>query len=178
VFKRLTYKTRFWILCGLILVFMIVAWKLAIKKTVDLNKSNNEITGKLENIEDAPIRINLLDKKHDELNQLIGKSINLDSDLHKQLLERVGNYCKNYKITLREFPALHEVDQQDFIIETSNFKMEGGYIKILKLLKLLETEYKIGKVVSVDFYSERNAKTKTKALFARFYIQNIKKKDE
>ena len=139
---------------------MIIAYQAAIKKTVDLYGNNKKITNKLENIEDAPIRIQLLEKKHLELDQVIGKSINLDSDLHKQLLERVGNYCERYTVTLREFPALHSFKQQNFVIETSSFNVEGGFIMILKLLRLLETEYKIGKVVSIDFYTEKNPKTK------------------
>ena len=87
MFNNLTYKLKFWMLTGLVMVFIMVAYQLAIKKTVRLFRNNIDIYQKLENIEDAPIRIQLLERKHHELDELIGKSINLDSTWRKLLKE-------------------------------------------------------------------------------------------
>jgi len=138
-------------------------------------KKNKNISEQLSNVQDAPQRIVLLEKRNVEMDKVIGKSINLESDLHKQLLEKVSGYCEHNHITLREFKELHLVKQQDYTIETSSFIVEGIYVKILRLVKLLETEYKIGKIVSVKFYSEKNPKTNKISLKAHIYVQNIKK---
>ncbi len=177
MFKKLTYKNKVIYLLVGFFVFFIIVYNLAIKKTVNIFIENSRISEQLSNLDDAPVRIQLIEKRIKQIDQAIGESISLDKDLHKQLLERVGGYCKQNNITLRDFPAVHQISKQDYMIQTSQFIVEGTFIKILKLIKLLETDYRIGKVSSVKYYSMKNPKTNRISLYAKIYLQNIKKNE-
>ena len=155
------------------LVLIILMYTLALKRTFQLKKECKHLEQQLLVADDAPEQINSLKQKLVHIDQLIGANINENYVLKEQILNYSGTYCNKHNLVIKDFPAIHEYTQENYQVETSKIIIQGGFIDILKLIYLFETEYKIARVVSVDFHSEKNIRTKQKVLEADIYFQNI-----
>jgi hypothetical protein len=73
---------------------------------------------------------------------------------------------------LREFLLPIRYHQQEWLVETHPFTVEGNFIAIVQLLDHLRKNVP-GKIVSADIHSKKDNKTKTVSLLVTIYVQNI-----
>ncbi len=109
------------------------------------------------------------------IDHVLGTSQRADTNVQQQLLGIVTDYCQKRDVVLREFPKTIQKTQEDYLVETNIFTVEGDFIKLLELVYLLEQKSRIGKIASVNFLSKKDFKTKSLALTATIYLQNVKK---
>lgn len=173
--QRLSHKHRFYLLLTGALVFLLISWKLAIKKTVVLKNQVKTIQEQLLAAENAPQKIATYTSKLQLVESKIGNSISLDKNINQALLEKVSDYCKQNNIKFYELPKAHTINDGPFIIETNKVVLEGNYIKLLKLLYQLETEKRYGKIISAGFESIKDLRTSRTQLYLTVYLQNIRK---
>ena len=128
----------------------------------------------LEIVENAPQQIASLETKIEEIEQVIGKNFNAGCDIQQQILEKISNYCIENKLVVKEFPKKLSSYDQQYMIETNRVVIEGSFTGLLKLLHFLEQDKQIGRVVSVDFQTNQDFKTKRTILTMSIFIQNIK----
>lgn len=147
---------------------------MSIRKTFGLKSQCNDFEEQLISASDAPNKITQLENKLNSINKTIGTNITSDLDFQELLLEKVSNYCNDNKLILKELPQTHIYKNRDYNIETNMVVVEGSFIKLLKLVYMLEQEFKLGKVISVKFESEKDLITKKIRLSASIYFQNIK----
>jgi len=124
--------------------------------------------------ENAPEKIAGIKNRIAEIETRIGSNQSMEVDFQDLLLEKVSGYCKLNNLVLKEFPQTHSFSQQDYLIETNTIVVEGGFIKLLKLVYSLENDFEIGKVVSVKFSTKEDFRSKQLCLSAIIYYQNIK----
>ena len=96
-------------------------------------------------------------------------------DNQQLLLGIISDYCNENDLVLKDFPLPIIFNDKDYIIETNIFEIQGGFIKLLKLVYELEQKTIVGKVMSVNYEIKKNYKTKSYALTATIYLQNLKK---
>lgn len=154
--------------------FLILIYNLSISDTLVLRTENNSMELQIETNQDAPEQIQFLKQKIGKLEQLIGSEISKDIDIHQLLLEMVTGYCQKNNIILKEFPQPFETEKNGYLTKTAKVVVEGDFVYLLKLVYHIEKNYKVGKVVSVDFKAEKELKTKIRKLQSTIYIQNIK----
>lgn len=123
---------------------------------------------------DAPQRISQLEQKLADINGQIGSNISGNTDYQELLLEKVSRYCSKNRLVLKQLPQTHSYVHQDFKVETHKVVVEGSFHKLLKLIYAIENDFKLGKLVSVRFETEKDFVTKSISLTASIYFQNIK----
>lgn len=174
--KRFTYKTRIIFLIAACLLFFLIAWKLAIKRTIALKNQCGTLSEKLISAERAPKEIAHYKTNLELIENKIGENVTEIINPNELLLEKVSKYCQNKNIRFYELPKSHIINETEFVIETNKVVIEGRFIKLLKLLYQIETERKYGKIISADFESEKDLRTGNTHLYLTIYLQNIRKK--
>ncbi|HAF28407.1 MAG TPA: hypothetical protein DCG75_05100 [Bacteroidales bacterium] len=174
MFTNLTYRLKFIILAVGFVLFLIISYNLAFKKTFSLKSECNEIEARLEQSKNAPQQIALIKSKLEEIDRKVGgKSID-QINLEELIIEHISSFCKLNDLVLKEYPGIHNYSQQDYTTETCKLTVEGSFIKLLKLAYGIEQDFSYGKVSSLNFYTEKNYKTKKVELLLEIYVQNIK----
>lgn len=178
MFSNLTYRLKLIILGVVILVFLIVSYNLALKKTFGLKSQCKEIEARLEQSKNAPQQIAIIKSKLEEINLKAGdKSID-QINLEELIIEHISSYSKQNNLVLKEYPGIHNYSQQDYTTETCKLTVEGSFIKLLKLAYGIEQNFSYGKVSSLNFNTEKNYKTKKVELLLEIYVQNIKMRND
>jgi hypothetical protein len=172
--KGLTYKQQFFYLVLIGILAFILAYWIAISRTVETRSNLKDIRKKMEQIGTAPENIALLEKRVALINKIIGENPNDIPEFQKNLLNIISNYCAENSLILKEFPQIHTWQEQDYQFITGYASIEGPFTTLLKLLYNLESTHSVGRIVSVDFSSVEDRKLKRTRLTMSIYIQTIK----
>src|ERR1035437_8376562 len=138
MFKDLTYKKRNQLLLSGTILFFFIAYYLAFGKTISLYMECRSMKEQLTSLADAPNRAVALRQKLSELDQRLGGKQLSDTNTQQVLLNVITNYCQGNKIILREFPKAIAKQENDYMVETNFFTVEGSFSKLLDLVYLLE----------------------------------------
>jgi hypothetical protein len=169
--KALSYKQKNRILLGASLAFCLIVYFLAIKKTVHVYSEYSALKKQVNEAEDLPVKIAMLEKQLQKLNASAGNGTEVNE---QALLEIVTGYCSANNLILRDFPKTFNYRRKDMDIETNVFTVEGPFIKGLKMLYELERSPEAGKVSSVLFQKKEDIQTKRQYLTATVYVQYLK----
>lgn len=173
--NKMTYKKRNQVLLwGGVFLFVLV-YNFTFKKTISLYFECAALEKKNMLAADAPLKIAALEKEAAGLDVLSGSQQHPDSNTQQAILGIISSYCQENKLLLKEFPETKLQKENDYLIETNSFILEGNFQKLQQLVYLLEQKYKIGKISSVDYVLKKDLRTNKKALTAAVFIQNIKK---
>lgn len=171
--KLQSYKIRFvLVLIGAVLFFPVV-WKLALHKTLAANVQLKELNRKLEQVENAPERIALVEKRLSYLNQLIIDDEN-NEELQERVLDEISTICSKKGLILKEMPPMFRNLDNNYLVETINLEIAGSYHKLLQLVYELEQPNKNLNMVGISFSTTENKRLKTKQLVLSLYIQTLK----
>jgi hypothetical protein len=173
--NNLTYKKKNQLLLVGAILFLFIAYYLAFGRTISLYRECSTMEDQLLSLSDAPNQSAILQAKLTQLDQTLGGRQLADTNTQQALLNVVSNYCKSNDALLREFPKAVSKQENEYIVETNVFTVEGNFMKLLQLVYLLEQKERIGKLASVLFQSKQDARTKVLALTATIYVQNVKK---
>lgn len=168
--KKLTWKQKNRLLLTGSIIMLWAVYAFAISNTLDARSECRNLEQQLDSAADAPARLAQLHEELLELETITGKDT--ANAFHEHLLGIVTQYCRENDLMLRGFAQPVRYRQQEWTIETHPVLVEGPYIALLQLVHRLEQE-KTGKVVSVDFHSKRDNKTKALSLLVTIYVQNI-----
>ncbi len=173
--NKITYQQRLlYTLIGAV-VFSIVVYNMAIAKTIDLAITNADFRTQISNNKNAPAQILIAKKKIKQIEQLVGTNSKVgDIDVHQALLESVTKFIQKNGLVLQDFPQPYESFSNGYVTKTAQLRVEGGFVKLLKLIDFLEKNYHVGTVVAVDFKTTKELRTRKRKLAATIYIQNVK----
>ena len=157
------------------LIFAIVVYFLAIKKTIVLYSQCNWHTKQLLQASNAPEKIAMLEEKLLSLDNAIGTSNLSEDSKEHSLLGIVSSYCQENGTVLKEFPKAISTQEKNILVETHVFMIQGGFIKLLKLVYCLEEKYKFGKLASLKFEKKKDHESQNTLLTATLYLRNVKK---
>ncbi|HCB61301.1 MAG TPA: hypothetical protein DEP77_05105 [Bacteroidales bacterium] len=172
--RTLTYKNQYRLLIAVLVIIIIVAYRMAISKTMAMYNLKNDLVERSSEIQDAPQRIAELKSRIGEFESLISGNPNDTTETRNKIMSYASRFCNDNNLILSGFLPPVDVDRGSFILETNILEIEGGFSKILHLIYNLEMEWKPGKVVSVHFFTKEDLRTKTIKLYAHVYIQKVK----
>lgn len=173
MFDKYTYKQKLTYLLIITGVFLLIAYFLAIKKTLNLMHECRNISTQLEGIANAPETINKLERKIRSLEEHIGDTSRSELGRQQQILEKVGTYCNQNQLTFREFPSVHNFCDNLCNVETNTIRVEGNFRNSLGLVYYLEQKVSLGRLTSVACEKIKDNKTKQERLITTIYLQNI-----
>ena len=171
-----TYQKKCILLLACIFVLMIIAYQLAIKKTVTLYHDCRLLQGKLEDASRNPERIGQVKEKIALLDSTLNASGSNGFSLRQELLEKTAEFCISNPVTLIALPSPVFNEKDDIIIETNILTLEGSFSDLLRFTHLLEKSA-AGKVVAVEFQAKYSVSLKKNILTEKIYVQLIKKNE-
>ncbi|MBI5541222.1 MAG: hypothetical protein HY951_14245 [Bacteroidia bacterium] len=173
--ERKTYNKKVKLLAIGVVVMLFLSYYLSFRKTISSYSECQDYKSQLENIQTAPAEISNVEQQLATIERSVGMSPDTSTDFQKVLLEKVSSYCQQNNVVLTEFPQTIYFSNQDFEVETNQVVVEGSFVKILTLVYNLEQKFRLGKIVSLRFASQKDYKTGATKLFATLYFQNFKK---
>jgi hypothetical protein len=171
--NNLTYKQQVLLYIGIVVISFILVFKIALKPTFELKKVCKEKEAVLETVSTAPVQIKAIGKKLNQIDNQF-KILSFEENTSRdRILEEIAKYCSRNRLTVYNYPEIHQFTNNTFTIESNRIIVRGRFKNLLKLVNYLETKADFGKIISLSFYSEINRKTKRKELFLELIFQNI-----
>jgi type II secretory pathway component PulJ len=170
--KNLSEKYKFLLLTGAFLLLILISYQIALKGTVQLRREVKALKQKISEADELPQQIGLLRKQLKMLNATYFEEKQRSNNKHEIVLETVSRQAAKYAVTVYEFPARHIVSTSSVQVETHTITLRGRYTDLLKTIQSLETEERVGRIVSVNFYTESERRSRKKYLYAQLFIQN------
>ena len=172
----MTFKQRnTYLFIGAIL-FGVLSYFFAFKKTFELANNVSIINNEIQNASSAPERIRMLQKNLQTLDSKMQRYL-FDSTHHQEfIMGLVTRFCSVNKLILKEFPQLSVKEETDIFLETTTITVQGAFIDLCKLIYYFEQKAKIGRISSVRYEAGMDYKTRKKTLTATIFLQNIRKK--
>jgi hypothetical protein len=171
-----TNKKKFYFLLGGSFLFILISYKLAVSKTIDAFHQKKDLTEKILMADNAPQEIAGLKIRVEELNNILGAKSGHTNDFHIQILNVSSTYSQKNNIVIKNYPEEHVFQENDYILRTNILTVEGRFLGLLRFLYFMERQNEIGKIVSSNFYMEKEKYSRKKNLFLKLYIQNITSK--
>lgn len=156
------------------LAFAVLAYLLAIQKTVVLWSENKELHVKLAQAEQAPIQIRTLEDKLATFNSQLGIYLVEHNDNQERIVRVANEFCQKNHLLLREIPELVMQQEGDFEVITTQIVAQGAYRDLVRMVYYFEKVHKIARVTSVKFEKTEDPKTRKTYLAVHILLQNIK----
>jgi hypothetical protein len=173
--KTLTYKQRNRLLLPGVIVLLWLSYQYAISNTMELYGQVSKLESQMAN--NSPDKLARLKNKLKKLNSKMSNYKFDDTRDKEYILGITSDFCAKNKLTLSEFPEANIVEDETSSLETLTITAQGNYIGLLKLLDFLEHQNKIGRISSVQFYTQFDHKNQLSRLYSKIYIQNIRLKE-
>lgn len=173
--KSLSYSKKNKYLWIIATIFTIICYNFTLKKTIALVEEVSSLNKVISLAKNASENRENLQQQLRSIENQIGNSQNDSINIQQSILNLVTNYCFKNDLVLQEFPGALRQMEKSIVVETNYFTVRGDFIKLLRLVNLLEHHVEIGKVTSSHFQSKRNSKTQKMELTVTVYIQNFKK---
>ncbi|WP_321515381.1 hypothetical protein [Marinifilum fragile] len=169
--QELTYQTRLRLLPILFIVIGIVVYWLAIGNTVQLSKQVKQLEQQVDQISDAPLRIQILRKRLAQLESEIG---NYKTEIsHEHIFEDLSEYCRSHRLKIREFPESHLTEQNGHKVHIYQVEIEGNFHSLLSFIHRLEQRTFLGKLAGVKFQLKTDRRSRTEYLSVRIFLQTV-----
>jgi hypothetical protein len=147
---------------------------LAIGETLLLRANFKENEVNIENTADVPQKLSIIKKDISKWDIMIG-GISEVENKQQAILNELSSYCINKRLTVREIPKSHTIEENDFLVETDFATIEGNYFGLLNLLNEFEKKPGLGKIVSAELKTNNDNYSHKKYLTLTIYFQNFKK---
>ncbi|HAA10693.1 MAG TPA: hypothetical protein DCE41_02955 [Cytophagales bacterium] len=152
-------------------VFLLLAYSLSFRKTLQLRRENVRLETQLSQAESLPARLTEARRQQAEL----GQSFQQEATqlLHLQLFETITAACEDQGASLYAFPDPTQFTYKEATVATWEVVLEGGFAALVNTLSALDLSLKGSRVMSVKFLQGQDRKTKRNFLRAHVYIQQI-----
>lgn len=173
--QSLTYQRKFLFLSLGLMVLVVLAYYLSISRTIEQLALHGELSRKVTQVQDVERDLSKLKAQRSELPQHVGDGQVALGDFNHQLLHTVGQFCEKNDLLLADFAEPKIGVDKGYEVETGILTIGGDYKKLLQLVALLQRDFKMGSVVSIDFVKEKNYRKNVEELFVKVYVQKISK---
>jgi len=176
--KKITYHQKLvYLLIGGGL-FLIVLYNVSLSDTLDLVSENSILAKDITKNKNALQQIKIQKRKLANIQQILGNETYEAVDIQQALLTSITEYIQQNGMILKDFPKPFSLTDKGYITKTAMVTVEGDFIALLKLIYYLESDYKVGKVVAVDYKIFKESRTRKRKLNAIIYLQHVKNEND
>lgn len=173
MFNNISYKKKFlFVIIGFVILLLAV-YKKNFKDIFETRRQLNVIENKLNVVDGSYNQVLFLKNEIAQLNNLIGGQTKQPELVQQLLLDFITN--TDFDINIHKIEDTHLYNDEEFTVYTNIIEVEGNFNTLLKLLYKIEVDFKASKVVSSEFYTEKNYRTNSKKLFLKIILQNYEK---
>ena len=167
-------KKKFYLSIGLFLLALLICYKLAFQSTINTIANYRLQIEKSQVANEMPRKAALLKKQLNSFDTRYFNSMKGIDQAHEVILEHISSLALTNKVTVTGYPALHSSQRGTLLTETHMVELQGRFSNIVKVIYQMETTPFVGRIASVEYFTETDRATKGQLLFARIYIQNFK----
>lgn len=149
-----------------------VAYKFSLKKTIQLNTALQTLLVTENGQKHTPTLLKQLQEKNTYYNEFLKKN-NIATSPNNNLLNVLSTLCDRFQLLIAEYkePHVFEDMQNQYLIITHIFKVEGNYKSIIQLIANLEKNYQFGKISHLNFEKIKNYKNNKEQLFCTVHLE-------
>jgi len=172
--KGLSEKYKFYLLVAGFIVAMVICYQVDFKSTFQSANNCRLMKEKARLATEMPQKAANIRNELTKLNRQYFDNIRSQNDAHEVILEKLSELSSKYSTSVTGYPERH-IYQTTFVqAETHTAIIKGGFINLLHVLYDLEVNERVGRIASVEYYTETDYKTKITNLYSRIYIQNFR----
>ena len=172
--KGLSEKYKFYLLLAGFIFALIICYQVAFKSTFQSAKNCRNMKDKARLANEMPQKAANLRMELTRLNKEYFDNISGLNDAHEVILEKLSRLSSQYSTSVTGYPAKHIYETSFVQAETHTAILKGSFIDLLHVLYQLEVNERVGRIASVEYYTETDYKTKMTNLYSRIYIQNFR----
>lgn len=169
----LTYNQKIKLLSLAAVIFMLICYQYAFKKTW---YTYTEYRENSVNAEQSGNFIHLFPGLQQQEKKMAGLINNHTADTvnsPKETLAFITSFCKLNRLKLTEYLPMQLTENSNFNIATRQISVEGNYTLLLKLLFELENRQLYGRLCSANFKSTEDPYSHKIILTCTLYLQNL-----
>lgn len=156
-----------------VIMALFLCYKLAISRTMELYGEFKTLQEEAVLADEIPQRLARLAQKEQQLDSAFDQMNLGNTSVENNLLKTISSESNNQSVRISDFEAKHSIVANNLAIDTYRFTLEGPFTDILKVLYVLEQKGGFGKTVHVDFFKERNFRTKKESLKGTVFLQQF-----
>lgn len=154
------------------LLGLLICYNFAVSKTVSLKKEYTSLQQQELLFENTPKQLSLLKQKQKHYDSIL-KANKLDgSSIQNNLLKTINFFANQNNLNVLDFVEPHSYKQNDLVVKSYAFTVEGSYNSIITLVYKLEQETRFGEVINLHFEKKTNFRTHKRFLEATVLIQH------
>ena len=165
----MTSKKKYQLLCLGTILFFFIAWQLAFGKTWAAYQQTHQIQNKLVQAGNAWQEIEYYEQQLKKINKQSSRIFTPEL-----LFSEVTNFCQKKKLAIIQMPLSTKYIEQGIEVLHNPIQVKGSFKATVELLHELEQKQQLGNIVSVEFKTKRNIKSRQLELITTLYLQNIK----
>ena len=169
-FDKYSYKKKNYALIVIAVLLLAVVWKRSGLITLDLMQAKTELGEKIELAKYADQNIKLRYKEINVLNAFLGKENSTVDEVQQGFLNFFNRETKQLEIV--QLDEVLNFAHPDFSINTHRIVLSGNYNETIKFIYKLEKEFKLAKLLALEFESERDRMSDKVSLHTVLLIQN------
>ena len=162
-----------YLIIGFIIV-IILAYKLSISKTFALQKDYKTLSHEAIISKNIPSQLAVLKQKEVYYDSLLTKYQINGISLQNSILKTINSYADKNNIKVVSFVEPHSIQQNDLMVKTYQFTLEGDYNSIVKLIYHIEQKTKFGEIINLHFEKKKNHRTQKSYLHASVLLKNFR----
>jgi hypothetical protein len=168
-----SYKNKLYLLLLSSLVFLMICYNLAFKNTIYEINSFKKNSRQLISLQDAPLQLQLLDKRLKDLEGSFSYGPQSENNLEVLLLGKATSLIRSSDLKITELPKNDIYTKDGFVVNTQQIVIQGSFIELVIFLHSIGSDRTIGNICSVDFYSQKEVQTGINSLKMKIYFQTI-----
>jgi hypothetical protein len=168
-----SYKTKFYLLLGVLPLVLLLSWNLAFSQTLRTYRELGQIK---RSILLYPDPRGTMEELRGELASVSERGLKDPLMVDEDLMESLSKNLGRFRVRLEEFPETHTCDIGYYQVQTFRLSFSGRFQDLLKLIHY--SEYEIGSCGLVSVTFQRTVKRKEgEKLTADLFFQSIYKKN-
>lgn len=160
-------KTKTILLLSGFIIAIILCYNLAFSKTFIVKSTYDELIKEESFYKDAPKTLSVLKQKERYYDSLLTKYRLNEGSIQNTLLKTINEFAVENNLKVISFLEPHYFTDQDLMIKSYQFILEGDYNSIINFVYQLEQKTKFGEIINVNFEKKRNFRT------GRDYLQAV-----
>lgn len=152
----------------------VLAYQKSIKGTFDIYRECKRLESEIIKSDELVQQLPQLRQKLNDVNFIVKENKeNGQLSIQQQLLGIISDFSISRKIKLETLDAIHFYKENNYIISTQCFTLEGDFKSALVLLDYIEINFDLSHVSSVNYYTKQNYNSAKKEFYAKIYLQKI-----
>ncbi|WP_323028507.1 hypothetical protein [Gelidibacter japonicus] len=169
----MTSKTKNILLLVGFIIAIILCYNLAFSKTFIVKSTYDKLLKEESFYKDAPKTLSVLKQKEHYYDSLLTKYRLNEGSIQNTLLKTINEFAIENNLKVISFLKPHYFTDQDLIIKSYQFILEGDYNSIINFVYQLEQKTKFGEIINVHFDKKKNFRTGRDYLQAQVILKSI-----